>query len=111
MKICWKNLLRLCYLRRFGYLIASLSKSQLSHGGQSFFDYDAAKFNFFPTSSSSPTETSQQKTDQSKQSIESLNAESKTASSTQTAAAKDTRKFQLMKNMAQLRLEVIDSAF
>ena len=87
MKICLKNLLRLCYLRRFGYLIASLSKSQLSHGGQSFFDYDAAKFNFFPTSSSSPTETSQQKAEQSKQPIETLNVESKTASSTKAAVA------------------------
>jgi protein SMG5 len=94
-----KNLLRLCQLRRFGYLIASLSQSQCSDGGYGFFEYDLNKSAFRAITL----------TDTKKHSL-TAESSAKHTSETDTlkqpsSSARDTQKFQLMKNMAQLRLE------
>lgn len=91
-------MLRLCSLRRFGYLIASLSKSQLSEGGYGFFEYDISKSVFKAIDL----------TNENKKMSESIsdNQLSKEIKTELESDLKETRKFQLMKNMAQLRLEV-----
>ncbi len=38
--------MRLCNLRRFGYLIASFSQSQPNSGGTKFFEYNSDKAEF-----------------------------------------------------------------
>lgn len=46
LNVAEENLLRLCQLKRFGYLIASISQSQVSEGGCGFFEYNACKATF-----------------------------------------------------------------
>ena len=93
----------MCNLRRFGYLIASLSKSQSNEGGYGFFEYDVSKAVF----------KALDLTNNNKKISESINGNQLTKqddnqleSKPQQSELKETRKFQLMKNMAQLRLEV-----
>jgi protein SMG5 len=82
-----EHLLRLCNLRRFGYMIASFSKTH-SEEVLNFFDYDLSKSAFYaPLLEKPPIES----TDQFKQTPE--------------THTKSDRRVQLMKSMAQLRLE------
>jgi hypothetical protein len=100
--------LRLCNLRRFGYLIASLSKSQSSSGGTNFFFYEVNRAAFLAPISTSATdknETNKPDDQISKDSKKSTETKSN-EESLDNISAKENRKFQLMKSMAQLRLEV-----
>ncbi len=101
---CEKHLLRLCSLRRFGYLIASLSQSQANSGGARFFEYDSRRALFVDHEQALGEKKSEtaprQVTPPSKP-----DAEVKKTSAA-SLPAKDERKLQLMKSMAQLRLEV-----
>lgn len=94
LNVTEENLLRLCYLRRFGYLIASYSKSQTISGGLSFFEYNIDKSLFIAPSIMKPNdETSDKDVEKAIEPISSIKND------------KESRKLQLMKNMAQLRLE------
>ncbi len=93
----FKNLLRICYLRRFGYLIASLSKSQNKNGGVEFFEYNAVKCLFKALDIKNDLHLAKEDSTENKEIIEKNEINSST---------NENRKFQLMKNMAQLRLEV-----
>lgn len=77
-------MLRLCLLRRFGYLMASFSQSQKSCGGFNFFEYDLRSNTFSAVQ------------------IEDINKSEKT---TQSSVSKEEQRLKLMKSMAQLRLE------
>lgn len=77
-------MLRLCVLRRFGYLVASLSQSQKSCGGFNFFEYDL-KTNTF-------------KAVQEEEVI-------KKDITPEPSCSKEDQRLKLMKSMAQLRLE------
>ncbi|CAF0946867.1 unnamed protein product [Brachionus calyciflorus] len=78
-----EHLLRLCVLRRFGYLIASLSQSQKNSGGSNFFEYNLKSNSF--------------------NAIEIEEAKSKIIANED--ASREDRQMKLMKSMAQLRLE------
>jgi len=113
-----KHLLRLCSLRRFGYLIASLSQSQANSGGVKFFEYDNRRALFVAheqqTSNVNEKNTLDQGQNQPNRPITSSSiiantpdaASKKTASPASAQSLRDDRKLQLMKSMAQLRLEV-----
>lgn len=83
-------------MRRFGYLIASLSQSQTNMGGSRFFEYDSRRALFEAHEQTVSTK------------IEESSSEIKPTESMSLLQAnfKDDRKLQLMKSMAQLRLEV-----
>lgn len=80
-----KHLLRLCVLRRFGYLMASLSQTQKSFGGFSFFEYDLKTNTFSAIQVEEVTEKDKQNPEPS--------------------CSKEDQRLKLMKSMAQLRLE------
>lgn len=88
--------MRLCSLRRFGYLIASLSQSQANMGGSRFFEYDSRRALFEAHEVISTTK------------MEEISSVSKPTEGMNLLQAnlRDDRKLQLMKSMAQLRLEV-----
>ena len=101
LNVAEENLLRLCQLRRFGYLIASLSQSQLSDGGLGFFEYNVSKATF----NAIVLNDSKKDNDLGESANKAENPETNKEEQIK-QASKDNRKFQLMKNMAQLRLEV-----
>lgn len=86
-----EHLLRLCNLRRFGYMIASFSKVHADADNLNFFEYDVGKQTF-----NAPIQTQQQEMPAA-----SLNKEEKVVENQE----KVNRRVQLMKSMAQLRLE------
>lgn len=100
LNVAEESLLRLCQLRRFGYLMASLSQSQLTEGGLGFFEYNVAKATFNALALSDT-----RKEGELEEVDETMNSET-TKEEQSKQALKDNRRFQLMKNMAQLRLEV-----
>ena len=83
-------------------MIASLSKSQSSSGGTNFFFYEVNRAAFLAPITNSPRDT---KTEIVKPDDQALKDDSKKANE-ENVSAKENRKFQLMKSMAQLRLEV-----
>lgn len=102
-------------MRRFGYLIASLSQSQANSGGVKFFEYDNRRALFIAHESQTTQDGHDLIDDVSRVKIEPivtasiLSETDKTTNSKQTSlqsSFKDDRKLQLMKSMAQLRLEV-----
>jgi len=101
LNVAEENLLRLCQLRRFGYLIASLSQSQFSDGGLGFFEYNVSKATF----NAIVLNDSKKDNDLGESANKAENPETNKEEQIK-QASKDNRKFQLMKNMAQLRLEV-----
>lgn len=87
-------------MRRFGYLIASLSQSQANlSGGVKFFEYNNRKALFI----AHETNQSAENTAKSEREEE---AKGKKTTSTDSSPSTIDRKLQLMKSMAQLRLEV-----
>ena len=85
-----EHLLRLCNLRRFGYMIASFSKASEAN----FFEYDVAKATFSaPSISTSSSE------------VKEKDKEAETKAATAGPSKEVDRRVQLMKSMAQLRLE------
>ena len=86
-----EHLLRLCNLRRFGYMIASFSKAHSDAENFNFFEYDVSKQAF-----NAPIQPQQQEAP-----VETINKEDKLIES----QVKVDKRVQLMKSMAQLRLE------
>jgi hypothetical protein len=97
LNVLEENLLRLCYLRRFGYLIASFSKAQTTVGNLSFFEYDIQKALFIAPNITSTTATNDDLNETKPNVI--------SASPLNNNELKENRKLQLMRHMAQLRLE------
>ena len=83
-------------------MIASLSKSQSSSGGTNFFFYEVNRASFLAPITNSPRDA---KTEMAKPGDQALKEDSKKANE-ENVSAKENRKFQLMKSMAQMRLEV-----
>jgi len=112
LNVMEENLLRLCYLRRFGYLIASYSKSQTASGGLSFFEYEVQKSLFnAPIIINNPIEEIPTVVDltstisQTAPTFTQVKAELAQEATISKNEMKEQQKLQLMKNMAQLRLE------
>lgn len=100
----------MCSLRRFGYLIASLSQSQAAtSGSRRFFEYDSRR-GMFEEAHEQRDQLADPKKSMETQTIGVGNKTEKnnpSAVTGATASVRDDRKLQLMKSMAQLRLEVI----
>ncbi len=100
LNVLEENLLRLCYLRRFGYLIASFSKAQTTVGNLSFFEYDIQKALFIAPNITSTTVTNDDLDTKNETKPNNISA-----SPLNNNELKENRKLQLMRHMAQLRLE------
>ena len=74
----------MCNLRRFGYLIASLSQSQKCSGGLNFFKYDANKALFIAVKTNKEEQLNSSELEKQKieegQSVLKTNEETKTQS-------------------------------
>lgn len=102
----FKTLVRVCSLRRFGYLIASLSQSPYINNSNCFFVYNASQeiFSAIDHDTNKPKDASSSKV---KTAIKTSTISDTTSSdTTKTHQVNQDRKFRLMKDMAQLRLQV-----
>jgi protein SMG5 len=110
-----EHFIRLCHLRRFGYILASLSKAQSSSGRMSsFFEYDLERMVFTApiiNSNSSMHESNNviENSDDDDEEEEEVNEIVETPQVNVNINVKKseetTRRNQLMRSMAQLRLE------